>query len=954
MPILRGRSTGPLRGIPGKPQKPRASGARRRDGRCYGLHSASFFFRSEKALVDRGGDRWHWRSSISGPASSGQTEQHIHYTHVPPPPPLSLLRISHRKKKRREKSRARRTEIQVGAKRRPQSLRPQENPPARSRAKQLGLRKGSGMESTYATEESKSKDSSANASSSPTGSSVTSVDVPTPLGTKEVPDNNDHEEPTGHEEKSAQAAIENSDPHIISADLTEHHVGSNGPSDTGPGIPSYSGPTEAFANSTNDKEHHPSSADTIEVNHMPANVSNGAGTMVTDGMRSKEDQIYYQSDIAIKPKRTEDSETRPESPYRGLIDTTAPFESVREAVTKFGGIVDWKAHKAQMIERRKLIQLELEKVQAEIPHCKEELEAAEMAKSQVVGELEYTKRLIEELKHNLEKAQTEEAQAKQDSELAQLRAQEIEHGIADEASSIARTQMEVAKERHEKAVAELKSINEELRSVCKQYATLINERDTAIKRAEEVISAGKEIEKRVEELTLELIAYKGSLELAHAAHHEAEERRIGAALAKEQDCVAWEKELHQAQEELQQLDSKLLSKNDMKLNIDANLRKLLSLNSELAAYMENKLTEEVEGVSKEHESEDAKQTSTSIKETLASKQKKLQEVKRNIERAKTEANLLRFASTKLRSELENEKASFVTLQQREAMASIAVSSLEAELNRTKQEIESVRSKEADAQEKMVELPKILQQATEEAEEAKVAAHPAQEELRKAKEELEETKGAATTAEIRLCAVVKEIEACEASERLALAAVQALQQSEEARDVKDSPRRVTLPLSEYYELSKKAHEAEELANERVAEALAQVVSAKESQSRSLERLNETSEEMDEKKEALEIALERAERANEGKLAAEQELRKWRADHEQRRKAHEAVKRAVNPLNGPSRIFVEQKGPFHDEQEFKLRMPGSSYESLVPNRKLQGKKSLFPLMGSVLSRKTRAQT
>lgn len=789
------------------------------------------------------------------------------------------------------------------------------------------------MESTYATEESISKDSSANASSSPKGTTETSVDLPTPTA-KEVPGGIDHEGPSGHEVQE-----------MCLPDLTERHVKSNVPSDTGPEIPSISGPTEAFISSTNDKVDHPSSADSSEVKIMHVNVSNRAETMLRDERKPKVDKTRYRTGVAINLERKEDS---------GLVDTAAPFESVREAVTKFGGIVDWKAHKAQMVERRKLIQSELEKIRTEIPLCKEELEAAEMAKSQVVDELENTKRLIEELKHHLEKLQVEEAQAKQDSELAQLRAQEIEHGIADEASAIARKQMKVAKERHEKAVAELKSVKEELRSVHEQHATLIDERDTTIKRAEEVMSAGKEIEKRVEELTLELIASKGSLELAHAAHHEAEERRIGAVLAKEQDRVAWERELRQAQEELQRLDSKLVLNNNMQLTIDANLLKLHSLNSELSAYVENILTEEAEGLSKEHQSEDARQISNSIKEALALKQKELQEVKANIEKAKAEANVLRFAAGTLRSELDNEKASLVALQQGEAMASVAVSSLEVELNLTKQEIESIRSKEAEAQEKMVDLPMVLQQATQEAEEAKVAAHIAQEERRKAKEEFKQIKAAAATAEARLSAVAKEAEASTASERLALAAVQALQESEEARDVKDSPGRVILPLSEYYELSKRAHEAEELANEKVAEALAQVVLAKESEARSLERLKETSEEMEEKKEALEIALERARRANEGKLAAEQELRKWRADHEQRRRALEAAKRAVNSLNGPSKVFVEQKDPYHNEHESKLQMPGSSHESPVPNQKLPRKKSLLPLVGSVVSRKTRAHT
>ncbi|GER42673.1 hypothetical protein STAS_19480 [Striga asiatica] len=545
---------------------------------------------------------------------------------------------------------------------------------------------------------------------------------------------------------------------------------------------------------------------------------------------------------------------------RGQIDTTAPFESVKAAVSKFGGIVDWKAHRVQTVERRQIIEQELERAQEEIPLYKKQSEVAEEAKLQVLKELDTTKRLIEELKLNLERAQTEEQQAQQDSELAKLRLEEIEQGIADEASFATRAQLEVARARHATALSELKSIKNELEQLKRDYSLVLIEKDLSVKKAEEAVAWSKEIERSVEDLTIQLITAKDSLESAHAAHLEAEEHRIGAVMAKEQDILTLEKELKNTEDELEQMKRKISASLDLKSKLDKASVLLQNLKDELAVYMESKL-------------EQAKPDTTdrmNVESALSEAKKELEEVKLDMEKAKNEVSILRVAASSLKSELEREKTELAAIRQREGMAEIAVLSLDSELRRTETEISILRRREKEEREKMMELPKKLQEAALEADGAKTVVESAREELRKAREDAEGVRAGAATVESRLRAARKEIEAARASEKLAEAAISALLESESDEAVGG----VALSLEEYYELSKRAHEAEEQANARVAAALSQIEVAKELEVKSLRKLEEAEQEKAERQAILERALEKEERAKEGKLGVEQELRKWR--------------------------------------------------------------------------------
>ncbi|CAN7065685.1 hypothetical protein IGI04_040472 [Brassica rapa subsp. trilocularis] len=608
----------------------------------------------------------------------------------------------------------------------------------------------------------------------------------------------------------------------------------------------------------------------------------------------------------------------PTSPA-ALIDTAAPFESVKDAVSKFGGITDWKAHKIQTIEKRKTVDQELEKIQEDMPEYKKQAFVAEEAKQQVVMELERTKSVVEELKMELEKAEKEEQQAKQDSDLAKLRVEEMEHGIADASSIAVKTQLEVAKVRNVSAVSELRVVREEIEMVSNEYESLLKEKEMATKKAEDSVLAAKEVEKQMTGLTIEVIATKKLLESARAAHLEAEENKLEAAMARDQDVYNREKELKMVEEEIERFRQEMHASDDVRIKIETASVLQQDLRAEITSYKDDNMMIE-------------KRNNSDIQAAVDSTRKELEEVKSNIGKAISEVKTLKIIVGSLQSELEREKKDLSETKQREALS----------VHRN--------SKEA-REERCSEIAKKLQEANKEAEEATSLASAAQEELRKAKEESEEARTGVSAIESQLVEAKREMEAAKASEKLALAAIKALQETEYSTKIEDisTPRSIIISVEEYYELSKQAHEVEEAANKKLAEIVSQIEVAKEEESRVLEKIEEVNRETAFQREKLKEAMDKVEKARDKKVSMDHELRKWSSENGKR-----------SPMSSPeggekeSHDLGKSKSALHSARSFAFGEEGSNNvgdSSNVTHETKKKKKrfSLLPKVFMFLSRK-----
>ncbi|KAL2341420.1 hypothetical protein Fmac_009360 [Flemingia macrophylla] len=560
----------------------------------------------------------------------------------------------------------------------------------------------------------------------------------------------------------------------------------------------------------------------------------------------------------------------------GEIDTRAPFQSVKAAVSLFGEVVVPKEKRS--IKRRssenvleKETQLLL--AQRELNKIRKQLESTDSTRNKALSELDKANVTLQELTKKLNSVKESKQSAIEAAEAVKNQAKELEQALSQKAIGYEawKQELEHARKEYITTVKELDASKQELNKIRQDFDTALEAKLAAFQTAGEAQRSAKLNSEKLTELSNQMETMKEQIEQLKHASSRAQKDQAKVAEEREEQLRFYMTAKEEVQNKLMALKSEYDPEHTQSLEA-----KLAETNEEIQVLQE-KLKQ-----TRESDTDSVRQITLEIKEAT----KTLQEIAE-------EERSLRCLVESLKKELEQVKKEQEELKEKEKASEALAENLTDQLQNRPEETSSLVEKGSD---ESADMDLKIKQLSFEAEAARREEEEIRRKAQELKHEAEKSKALTEELEKKLELYLRQAEEAKAAEQKAIEEMKMMSDMNAVDTVSetDANGKIVLTVDEFAALSGKIKESEDLIERTETAAMAQVESINTRKNEVDRKVEASLKAIEEIKAATDMALRNAEMADSAKDAVEGELKKWRQD-DQNMEYSDSTSRSISLRN-----------------------------------------------------------